>query len=340
MTIRQVSMRAASVILALPILAACGAPPPGPGTGPEQSAPLRLPGYADVAVKGAFDPDDGEAVAPAPLTEPRRSQRGKKYSPYAGRSYPTRVVLRRYAQSHRQFRRRVHGRQPPDPGAGLSLRARRRGDLLHGRSGQAVAPAGLPGRLRPRRGPGRDVSVLRRQSGLVSGPDAGSLEQGIKAGGQEAGDATQRVISAQAQDTLPPPIKDPKIVGPIMKSVWQQYTATAEKFNEPGRFTAMIGYEWTSVPGGNNLHRNVLFRDGKDKADQVLPFSSWQSEDPEKLWDWMAQVRREDRRQAARHCAQRATSPTGECSSWLISPASRCRRTTPSGARAGRYCRK
>ena len=96
------------------------------------------------------------------------------------------------------------------------------------------------------------------------------------------------MISAQAQGTLPAPIKDPKVVGPIMKSVWQQYTATAEKFNEPGRFTAMIGYEWTSVPGGNNLHRNVLFRDNKDKADQIMPFSAWQSEDPEKLWEWMA----------------------------------------------------
>ena len=41
-------------------------------------------------------------------------------------------------------------------------------------------------------------------------------------------------------------------------------------------------------PGGNNLHRNVLFRDDKDKADQVLPFSAWNSEDPEKLWEWMA----------------------------------------------------
>jgi hypothetical protein len=49
----------------------------------------------------------------------------------------------------------------------------------------------------------------------------------------------------------------------------------------------MIAYEWTSVPGGNNLHRNVLFRDGKDEADQILPFSAWQSEDPEKLWAWM-----------------------------------------------------
>ena len=49
----------------------------------------------------------------------------------------------------------------------------------------------------------------------------------------------------------------------------------------------MIGYEWTSVPGGNNLHRNILFRDNKDKADQIMPFSAWQSEDPEKLWAWM-----------------------------------------------------
>jgi hypothetical protein len=51
----------------------------------------------------------------------------------------------------------------------------------------------------------------------------------------------------------------------------------------------MIGYEWTSVPGGNNLHRNVMFRDGKEMADQVFPFSAWNSEDPQKLWAWMAQ---------------------------------------------------
>ena len=110
----------------------------------------------------------------------------------------------------------------------------------------------------------------------------------MRAGGAEAAATQTAVTEARAMGTLPAPIKDPKVVGPIMKSVWQQYTATAEKYNEPGRFTAMIGYEWTSVPGGNNLHRNVLFRDGKDKADQVFPFSAWQSEDPEKLWAWMA----------------------------------------------------
>ena len=56
----------------------------------------------------------------------------------------------------------------------------------------------------------------------------------------------------------------------------------------PGQFTALIGYEWTSSPDGNNLHRNVIFRDGKAKADQIIPFSQYDSIDPEDLWNWMA----------------------------------------------------
>jgi len=72
------------------------------------------------------------------------------------------------------------------------------------------------------------------------------------------------------------------------RSYWQKSTAAAEKYNEPGLFTAMIGFEWTSLPGGNNLHRNILFRDNKDKADQIIPISSFDTTDPEKLWEWMA----------------------------------------------------
>ena len=50
--------------------------------------------------------------------------------------------------------------------------------------------------------------------------------------------------------------------------MWQQETAAAEKYNEPGRFTAFIGFEWTSTPDGNNLHRNVMFRGGKEQGGQ------------------------------------------------------------------------
>jgi hypothetical protein len=81
------------------------------------------------------------------------------------------------------------------------------------------------------------------------------------------------------------PLKD--MVG-LKKSMWEKVTAAAEKYNTPGLFTAFIGFEWTSMPNGNNLHRNVVFRDGKDKADQIIPFSQYDSFDPEDLWKWMA----------------------------------------------------
>jgi hypothetical protein len=74
----------------------------------------------------------------------------------------------------------------------------------------------------------------------------------------------------------------------LKKSMWQHETAAAEKYNQPGLFTAFIGFEWTSMPDGNNLHRNVIFRDGKDKADQIVPFSQYDSFDSEDLWKWMA----------------------------------------------------
>ena len=74
----------------------------------------------------------------------------------------------------------------------------------------------------------------------------------------------------------------------LMASMWHRLTKAAEDYNSPGLFTALIGYEWTASPGGSNLHRNVVFRDGKQKADQVIPMSAYDSEDPEDLWRWMA----------------------------------------------------
>lgn len=82
--------------------------------------------------------------------------------------------------------------------------------------------------------------------------------------------------------------KDPLKGSQFASAMWADITAAAEKYNSPGKFTAFIGYEWTSMPGGNNLHRNIIFRDGKDKADQIVPFSAYDGEDPEDLWDWMA----------------------------------------------------
>jgi hypothetical protein len=83
--------------------------------------------------------------------------------------------------------------------------------------------------------------------------------------------------------------KDPlKGSDALTRTMWERLTAAAEKFNEPGKFTALIGFEWTSSPGGNNLHRNVVFRDSKAKADQIIPISNYDTSDPEDLWKWMA----------------------------------------------------
>ena len=90
----------------------------------------------------------------------------------------------------------------------------------------------------------------------------------------------------QSNKKLPKPVTDPK----WMVSAWDKTTAAAEKYNEPGKFTAIIGYEWTvNAGGGDNLHRNVIYRDGADRAKAMLPLTTFQTEDPEALWKWMAE---------------------------------------------------
>lgn len=83
------------------------------------------------------------------------------------------------------------------------------------------------------------------------------------------------------------PIANPRMT----RTAWDREITFAEEYNDPGRFTTLIGFEWTSIatnetPG--NLHRVVIFKDGRDKVSQVLPFSVFDSIDPEKLWDYMA----------------------------------------------------
>ena len=84
-------------------------------------------------------------------------------------------------------------------------------------------------------------------------------------------------------------LKEDKLAGTgFAKTFWEREIAAAEKYNEPGLFTAFIGFEWTSMPNGNNLHRNVIFRDNGDKAGQIIPMSSYDSTDPEDLWKYLA----------------------------------------------------
>ena len=74
----------------------------------------------------------------------------------------------------------------------------------------------------------------------------------------------------------------------LQRFVWEDVVDIAERMNAPGLFTTIVGYEWGSTPGGNNLHRNVLFRDGPDRTKKILPFSAVHSDRPEDLWAFLA----------------------------------------------------
>jgi hypothetical protein len=73
------------------------------------------------------------------------------------------------------------------------------------------------------------------------------------------------------------------------RNIWGRVTASAERHNDPGRFTAFIGYEWTSTYRA--IHRVVVFKDGAEMVSTVLPFTSWDSPYPEDLWDYLSRYR-------------------------------------------------
>ena len=100
-----------------------------------------------------------------------------------------------------------------------------------------------------------------------------SPEEGVKA-------AIEAVVSMQ---TGKPVFNSDKLT----KTAWSRATAAAEKFNQPGVFTTLHGFEWTSAPGAKNLHRTVIFRDNAERVNQIIPFSTFDSQDPAGLWKFM-----------------------------------------------------
>jgi hypothetical protein len=73
----------------------------------------------------------------------------------------------------------------------------------------------------------------------------------------------------------------------LQRTMWNRIVESAEQFNEPGVFSAIHGFEWSSGPNANNLHRVVMFRDDANKVEDLVPFSTYDSSDPEDLWNWM-----------------------------------------------------
>jgi len=210
------------------------------------------------------------------------------YSPYAGRNFPTRPF---FGDTH------LHTALSLDAGA-FGARLGPREAYRFAKGNEVVASSGQPVKLsRP-----LDFLVVADHSdamGVFSDLFAGKPEMLADPLGRkwydmiqsgQGGQAALELIGAFAQGKLPKALNyEPGTRG--YRSTWQSIIKAAEEANDPGRFTAFIGYEWTSLDKGNNLHRNVIFRDNGDKASQVEPYNTTPplgSNNPRELWKWMA----------------------------------------------------
>lgn len=120
---------------------------------------------------------------------------------------------------------------------------------------------------------------------MMSDPTLKRWNEALNSGDEkQAADAKSELIVLQSEGKLPKAVMDPK----WMKSAWEKTVDAAEKFYKPGEFTTFIAYEWTvNADGGDNLHRNVIFRDDASKTRSLLPLTTFETQDPEKLWAWM-----------------------------------------------------
>jgi Protein of unknown function (DUF3604) len=79
----------------------------------------------------------------------------------------------------------------------------------------------------------------------------------------------------------------------IRQGTWAAQVDAAERNNEPGKFTAFAGWEWSSAPGWKNLHRVIFSPSDAATLKKFIPFSSYESQKPEDLWKWLEKTEKE-----------------------------------------------
>lgn len=204
------------------------------------------------------------------------------FSPYAGRNFPQ-VPL--WGDSH------LHTMVSVD--AGTMTRLSQEDAFRFARGEEVTTTHGLRAKLsRPldwlvvsdhAEMYGLMPQLLGGDAQILSSPIGKEWYENLTAGDpQIAFETAMEIVASLSGDV--PPIDNPKAV----KHAWENYTALADQFNEPGVFSEIIGYEYTTE-GANNLHRNVLFRDDSVRANQTRPFSQFDSKNPEDLWAYLAE---------------------------------------------------
>jgi len=207
----------------------------------------------------------------------------KVYSPFAGRNYPDQVL---FGDTH------FHTNLSFDAGlVGTTLDANvgyrfARGEKVISNTGQPVQlirPLDFLVITDHAEFIGLAPMIHESNPELLADPWGKWVHERFNAGPEGRMEAFQNIIKHGTVKMVNPFSSDA-----AASNIWRNFVELADSYNEPGRFTAMTGFEWTSTPKGDNLHRVVIFADGADKTSQTLPFSTFDSQDPEKLWEYLA----------------------------------------------------
>jgi len=226
------------------------------------------------------------AADPSPAAE--QASPATPYSPYAGRDYPARPF---FGDTH------LHTSFSMDAGA-FGARLTPRDAYVFAKGHEVTASSGQRAKLaRPldflvvadhSDGMGFFPLLIGGDPTILADPQGRKWNEMVRSG--QGAEAATDIIVSFGKGTISKAIL-PVPGTPAYQGAWQKTIEAAEEANDPGRFTAFIGYEWTSNTGGNNLHRNVLFRDGGARAAQTEPYTTMKplgSDDPTDLWKWMA----------------------------------------------------
>jgi hypothetical protein len=215
--------------------------------------------------------------------------KGRPYSPYADRAFPSNVY---FGDTH------VHTSISADAGGG-GTRLGPRDAYRFARGEQVNSNTGQPVKMRRpfdffmitdhSDGMGAINDILAGTPDILADESGRKFHEAFAKGGVDAQAAAQELVRQFAQGTLSPALNY-QPGHPAYKRVWDDIIQAAEEYNEPHRFTTFIAYEWTSLVKGNNLHRNVIFRDGPERARQIVPYSTtppFGSPTPRDLWKWL-----------------------------------------------------
>ncbi len=210
------------------------------------------------------------------------------YSPYANRNFPVRPF---FGDTH------LHTSFSMDAGA-FGARLAPSDAYRFAKGEQVTSNTGQPVKLfRPldflvvadhSDGMGFFPLIFKGDPSIMADPQGRRWNEMIHSG--KGAQAAIEIINSFGKGTISKKIM-PVPGTRAYEGAWAQTIKAAEAYNDPGRFTAFIGFEWTSNTGGMNLHRNVIFRDNADKASQIEPFTTQKplgSDNPVDLWKWMA----------------------------------------------------